>query len=295
MCNQIVCDSIMYNFELLTGYEHCAHFNALTRRIWGTNADDDIPVHVLVTIAKNGGGLLVARADDGPPELDRMVGMAFWWLGIQQRPEQTAPQLKVCSHMAGVLPPWQRRGVGRALKLKQRALVLEQGITNWMTWTYDPLYRTNGVFNLHRLGAVCNTYARNVYGELDDELNRGTPSDRCQVDWWLQSERVERVARNEHPNPRALPANLQIFPSALRAEGLRAPGATDCTFNSRAVAIPVPEDIGLIRRQDPALGHEWRMYMRELLEAAFAANYRMEDCMEIPDSGWHYILQERSS
>ncbi|HRW07897.1 MAG TPA: hypothetical protein P5121_22500 [Caldilineaceae bacterium] len=280
----------MLHFELIKSYEHVSHFNALTRRIWGTNADDDIPVHVLVTIAKNGGGVLVARADDGPPELGGMVGMALWWLGIQQLPGESAPRLKACSHMAGVLQAWQRQGVGRQLKLQQREIILEQGVTEWVTWTYDPLYRTNGVFNLHRLGAICNTYARNVYGELDDELNRGTPSDRCQVDWWLRSERVERATENQLPNGQRDWQESQVLPSTRNAAGFLCPGAAGCALEAPTIAVPIPEDIAAVRRSDPALGHEWRMYMREVMETAFAAGYLMVDCVKLQKSTWHYIL-----
>ncbi len=280
----------MLQIELLKGYEETSHFNALTRRIWGTNADDDIPVHVLVTMAKNGGGMLVARADDGPAELNRMVGMALWWLGIQRRTEGATPSIKICSHMAGVLPAWQGQGVGLQLKLQQRSIVLEQGITDWVTWTYDPLYRTNGAFNIHRLGAICNTYARNVYGELNDDLNRGTPSDRCQVDWWLRSERVERAATGQYPNGQQNWAGCQILPSTRDQSGFLQPVDAPLTLENEAVAVPVPDDIGTIRRSDPALGHAWRMYMRAALETAFAAGYLIVDCVKLPDHGWHYIL-----
>lgn len=280
----------MLHYELLKSYEGVAHFNALTRRIWGTNADDDIPVHVLVTIAKNGGGVLIARDDEGPPELDGMVGMALWWLGVQQCAGETTPRLKACSHMAGVLQDWQRKGVGRQLKLKQREIILAQGVTDWVTWTYDPLYRTNGVFNLHRLGAVCNTYARNVYGELDDDLNRGTPSDRCQVDWWLQSERVTDAAHNKLPNGDTEWHESKILPSIRNAAGFRCPVDQPLSLDAATVAVPVPEDIAAIRIHDAALGHDWRMYMRETLEAAFAADYVMVDCCKFPPNEWHYIL-----
>ena len=38
------------------------------------------------------------------------------------------------------------------LKLAQRQAILDQGLTDWVTWTYDPLYRRNAVFNIHRSG-----------------------------------------------------------------------------------------------------------------------------------------------
>ena len=275
-------------FELLKTYEECYHFQELTNRIWGGGADDNIPIHVLVTIGKNGGGVLAVYADDGPADLNGMVGMAFWWLGTDSK-----KRLKICSHMAGVLPEWQGRGVGALLKFQQRALVLEQGLTDWITWTYDPLYRTNGVFNVHRLGATCNTYYRNVYGELNDDLNRGAPSDRCQVDWWLCRERVETAANSKAQRgiPKAEYQGLQVLPSALSGDDdFRVPVEAIVPMTGDPIAVPVPDDIGAIRRTDPELGKVWRHYMRDIFEAAFGAGYVMVDCIYLPDQGWHYIL-----
>lgn len=279
----------MLHFALIKSYEQVPHFNALVQRIWGTE-NDDIPVHVLVTIAKNGGGILLAKADDGPPELDGAIGATLWWLGVQKPRGEDMFKIKACSHMAGVLPGRQGQGIGRQLKLKQRELILEQGVTDWMTWTYDPLYCANGVFNLHHLGAVCDTYARNVYGELNDDLNRGTPSDRCQVDWWMRSERVEQAASGKLPNDEHAWHDTHILPSTIREDGFIQPVEEIPTYNSLVIAVPLPADIGAIRRADVGLGHAWRMYMRAVLESAFATGYRMTDCVNHPSAGWHYIL-----
>jgi len=274
-------------FELLKTYEACYHFQELINRIWGGGGDDAIPTHVLVTIGKNGGGLLVAYADDGPADLDGMVGMTLWWIGTDQH-----QCLKICSHMAGVLPAWQGQGVGALLKFKQRELVLAQGITDWITWTYDPLYRTNGVFNIHRLGATCNTYYRNVYGELNDELNRGAPSDRCQVDWWLTSQRVEQAVGTSWRRDVGLTdyPHLYVLPSKLNEQGFRQPREATISITGAPIAVPVPDDIGAIRRSDPELGKAWRLYMREAFETIFGAGYTMVDCLELPGQGWHYIF-----
>lgn len=278
-----------FRFELLKTYEACYHFQDLTNRIWGGGADDNIPIHVLVTIGKNGGGVLAAYADDGPADLNGMVGMALWWLGVDSQ-----KRFKICSHMAGVLPDWQGQGVGALLKFKQREIVLAQGITDWITWTYDPLYRTNGVFNIHRLGATCNTYYRNVYGELNDDLNRGAPSDRCQVDWWLRSERVEGAVNSKWQRgiPKADYQELQVLPSTLTGDGFRSPIAAEVPIAGAPLAVPVPDDIGAIRRTDPELGKGWRLYLRGVLEAAFGVGYMMVDCINLPQQGWHYILTQ---
>ena len=175
------------SFVSIKSAEGCDHFVELQRRVWGSDPLDVVPNHVTVTVLKNGGALLGAYAQDGPPETGGMVGAAFWWIGATA-PKPFAegavapPVLKICSHMAGVLPTWQGKGVGRLLKLKQREMILAQGLTEWVTWTYDPLQRVNAVFNMHRLGATCNSYYRNVYGTMHDTLNAGSPSDRFQVD-----------------------------------------------------------------------------------------------------------------
>ena len=97
------------------------------------------------------------------------------------------------SHQLAVLPEFRRRGLGLELKLAQRDAVLSQGMTDWVTWTFDPLQRVNAIFNLERLGATSQTYIKNAYGELDDDLNIGLTTDRVQVDWDLTSPRVLRA------------------------------------------------------------------------------------------------------
>lgn len=292
--------------KLIKDVESCLHFQELERRIWSSPDDDLIPIHVNITVLKNGGALLGAYASDGPAETGGMIGAAFWWLGTDTRrigmdaphsstdsllpPAQVAASLKVCSHIAGVLPEWQGRGIGLMLKLKQRELVLQQGLTDRITWTYDPLYRTNGVLNIHRLGAYCNTYFCNVYGEMQDALNRGVPSDRCQVDWLLRSERVVQAATARPQAIDWVAQSTQLLPTAPAPHGFRQPVEQELRLDGRPLAMPIPDDVGAIRRADGALSLAWRLYTRQVLQQAFASQYRMVDCVNLPHRGWHYIL-----
>lgn len=276
----------------ITGLEGCRHFQALARLVWGSDPVDLVPNHIAVTVVKNGGLLLGAYAPDGPASTGGMVGAAFGWLGVGVDPAtpDAGPRLKFCSHMTGVLPEWQGRRVGLRLKLAQRQEVLNQGLTDWITWTYDPLYRPNAVFNLHRLGATCCTYMRDLYGELQDQLNAGVPSDRCQVDWRLNSPYALhdlQSVRQFQPWERDA---LMILPSATNAAGFLTPGPPDLVADGRPLAVPIPEDIAAIRRADPALSMAWRLYLRAALEEAFAAGYTLIDCIHLPGHGWHYIL-----
>ena len=166
----------------------------LQAQVWGSDARDVVPLHLLLTANKNGGLALGAFDPDLTPP-DDLIGFVFGFVGLT-----AAGQVKHCSHMLGVLPQYRDRGIGEELKRRQRDFVLAQGIT-LMTWTFDPLQSRNARLNLRKLGAICRTYARNLYGTMSDRLNAGIPSDRFEVEWFLASRHVEaRLARAE-PEP----------------------------------------------------------------------------------------------
>ena len=169
---------MIIQIRLLSTQEEIRSVEQLQREVWSLPDVEVVPLHVLITAAKNG-GLLLGAFDD-----ERLVGFVFGFPGLT--PEG---KLKHCSHMAGVHPAYRDRGLGYSLKLAQREHVLAQGI-DLITWTFDPLETRNATLNFHKLGAICNTYLPNLYGEMRDGLNAGLPSDRFQVDWWIASERV---------------------------------------------------------------------------------------------------------
>ena len=279
-----------YTLGSITDFPGCTHFQALERIIWGGSETGIVPIHVLITVAQNGGGLLGAYADEGPEETGGLVGAVFWWLGTTK-----AGALKVCSHIAGVHPAWQGQGIGAALKWAQRDAILAQGLTEYVTWTYDPLIATNGAFNLRKLGATCRTYKRNVYGEMTDAINRGMPSDRCQVDWWLRSERV-RNAECGVQNGGLAPGRAEswrMLPTTQRQDGLLEPVDAAVNFDGEPVAVPIPGDIGALRRADSLLALAWRHHLRAVMETAFAANYAAVDCVRV-EGEWCYLLEQES-
>ena len=296
----------------ITSVEECEYFQELERRVWDAPEIDIMPIHTLITCIKNGGLILGAFADDGPPEMGGLIGAAFGWVGVASKNGEH--KTRFCSHMAGVLQEYQRTGIGLQLKLAQRKAILEMGYTDWMVWTYDPLFRANGVFNIHKLGAVCNTYYPNNYGVMLDGLNRGVPSDRCQVDWWLRSERVTNIADKEtrrqaegetrsrgeqNAEPQfairnsQLDANLQVLPTKPSGDFL-APVEMDLQFDGSPIALPIPDDIGAIRKADAGLSLAWRMYMRKVLIDSFAAGYAMVDCVWI-EGIWYYLLRSNQT
>ena len=71
------------NIEIrpLSTPEDCKHLQHVERLIWGAPDEDLIPVHVAITVLKNGGGALGAFSADGPAETGGRVGMTLWFMG----------------------------------------------------------------------------------------------------------------------------------------------------------------------------------------------------------------------
>ena len=191
--------------------------------------------------------------------------------------------------MAGVLPDYRDSGVGFLLKRAQWQMVRRQGIER-ITWTYDPLQSRNARLNIAKLGAVCNTYFPNYYGELRDEINQGMPTDRFQVDWWLNSSRVKRRL-SKYPRKKLdlahyLSANItRLNETQLDPAGFIAPRPIEISVSSEPLLlIEIPADFPVIKTADPALAFEWRMHTRSIFQEVFAAGYLVTDFVFLPGS-----------
>jgi predicted GNAT superfamily acetyltransferase len=111
--------------------------------------------------------------------------------------------------MAGVLPEYRNRKIGRMLKIEQREMALAAGI-RLVEWTFDPLEIRNAWFNIERLGAVVRRYVLNQYGVTTSILHGGLPTDRCVAEWYLDSPRVLAVLDGEAPQPREVEARISV-------------------------------------------------------------------------------------
>ena len=145
--------------------------------VWGDA--QEIPRELIRALQLAGTVLLGGEADG------ELVGFVLGFPGI-------SGGLHLHSHMLGVVPSWQARGVGYALKLAQRAACLDAGIAE-IRWTYDPLVYRNARFNLVKLRARGIRFLPAFYGEMTDRLNRGDRSDRFEVSWRLSSDAGTRA------------------------------------------------------------------------------------------------------
>lgn len=247
----------------------------LEQEVWGINP---VPTHQTYTASQNG-GLVLGAFDD-----KRIVGYSYSFPGFANG------KTYLCSHMLGVHPNYQLLGIGKMLKDEQRKLAKEIGY-DLITWTFDPLESRNAYLNMTKLSGICNTYLENCYGEMEDGLNKGLPSDRLQVEWWISSERVEEewtpeitnydrpfaVGQSEKGNP-MIELNLEHIESG-----------------SHGIEVPVPENIQLIKKNEPELALDWRMKIRAILQILFDAGYALVGLKKSDEGVHYYQLINRST
>lgn len=259
--------------KLLETPEDMTLVEELQRAVWHGSETDVVPAHVFITAIHNGGLVLGAFLEG------ELVGFVFGFPGLDFTPD--GPRPKHCSHMMGVKPGVQDSGVGFMLKRAQWQMVRRQGIDH-ITWTYDPLLSRNAHLNIAKLGAVCNTYRRSEYGDMRDGLNAGLPSDRFQVDWWVNTRRVERRLGRRPRGPLRLDdftkAGLQpLYTPLFGTRSLPRPPEHFPPLEGRLLLAEIPTDFSALKGADFALARDWRFFSREVFETAFAAGYIVTD------------------
>jgi predicted GNAT superfamily acetyltransferase len=165
---------------VLRSPEDCARCEVIYRDVFGLEPDDgSLNARLLIALGRNSGMVIGAY---GQGEL---VGFVLSFLARQDR----GGRLYQYSQTAAILPAWQGRGVGRAMKFAQRSAALAAGI-DLVRWTFDPLRAVNAHFNLDVLGAEASSLARDLYGPMATPEDRGEPTDRFVVDWELHDPAV---------------------------------------------------------------------------------------------------------
>ncbi len=260
------------SFRTAQDYSTCGELQQI---IWRSDPIEVIPAHLLITAHRHGGLLLGAYAGG------QMIGFLFGFPGTvaPDNPAAAGPQWEHCSHIMGVLPEWQGRGVGYRLKLAQRAWAIEQGF-DLVTWTFDPLEAGNGVLNLGKLGAICRCYLRDFYGQLVEGINVGLPTDRFEVAWWVKTERVRKRVEGDWRPPQLqglLEKGVTILnPGQARADGWIEPGPVAIPVGQE-VLVEIPARLQAIKEISMDLALQWRLNVRQACERAFAAGCTAAD------------------
>lgn len=242
-------------YRSLHTIEELEHAVDIEIAVWGMSPRDAAPSYLMHAAVHNGS--VAFGAFDG----DRMVGMNF------AMPARRGGDGFLWSHITGVLPGYQGRGVGLELKRAQREWALAQGYTT-IRWTFDPLQRGNAHFNFGVLGALApvtsNVYLVNHYGDMDDAINAGMPSDRIEASW-----HIREAARAQDALLLATTRPL------LTTRDDQRPHLHAADWDAPAYRAELPRDLAPLRAQDAGLPLAWRLALREALQAAFAHGYHL--------------------
>ncbi len=229
----------------LTELEDADRVREVVDDVWG----DQAPPRETLRAMQHAGSVLIGAEHRGG-----LVGFVWGWLGYRNG-------LHLHSHMLAVIPQWENRGVGYALKLAQRAACLDQGVEE-VRWTYDPLLARNARFNLVKLGTEVFAFLPEFYGEMTDRLNRGDRSDRFEVRWALRSARVTTALTGGAVAPKEGPDLLVAEGPAHHPE----PALTGVEPVA-GCRVAIPSDHYSLRMRVPELAARWRAVATERFQA----------------------------
>lgn len=190
-----------------------------------------LELSTLVALAHSGNYVAIARSRTPPREV---IAASVGFFGPPGQP--------LHSHITGVAGSAVGRGIGRAMKLHQRAWALQRGATQ-ITWTFDPLVARNAFFNIATIGAQAVAYFPDHYGPMIDGLNSGQGSDRMLMRWDLGAD-LPTTSTRRHTG------------EAVRH-------------------VEIPTDIEAMRRSDPHAAIEWRSATRDAFTALLNNGWRV--------------------
>lgn len=248
----------------------------LEEEVWQMNG---IPIHQTVTAAKNGGIIL------GAFDQEILVGFSYGFTGFDKN------KVYLCSHMLGIHPDYQEKGIGAKLKAEQKKVAAEMGY-ELIIWTFDPLETRNAYLNLNKLRGICSTYIEDCYGEMEDGLNSGLPSDRFKIDWWINSGHVEnsQIIEEILSNEGVRLFSWETTSSGLPKLGDIEPGLANLARMDQPLLVPVPSNFQDLKKANLELAIEWRLKTREIFQHLFQAGYAVVALKKTNDNPVHYYV-----
>lgn len=270
--------------RLKTPYE-LTSCEAIQREIIGDGVT--MSVSALTAVNRSGGLILAGKDAEAQQPCGTIVdvtcneeGVASWFTAFY-----------------GVKEAFRNQGVGTELRIEEREIGLRQGITRIM-WAIDPLRSLDAHLAFNKLGAIAVGYERDLYGELDDPINRGLATDRLIIEWWLTSPRVLAVV--DH---RALPYHFHL--GLDRMEVVTRTTAADngerrlSGFNDEArgevILVEIPAKLDRLRARDPDLARDWRLKTRDVFEHLFEAGHVITGFVHEGGRSFHLLERARKA
>ena len=261
--------------ESVADYHACQE---VQRRAWGISDESYVvPVATMVGANLHGGLVLGAFLPD-----HRAAAMSFGFLG------RIRDRLCLYSQLTGVDPDYQGRGLGLALKLKQREECRKSGIT-LIAWAFDPLQAGNARFNLSILGARVRSFVDNMYGPRTDRLNYGVPTDRLIAEWEIEGD--DQPAGLEPLTARDWP---RLIETVEDPRGTFTPHVVHEPPASGGLLLEIPPAITSLRVLDSRRAELWQAAVREAFHRSLGRGFEavgFAKAGELEPGRCFYLLQ----
>ena len=233
---------------------------------WNMPDRELVPKRLILATQKSGGIAIGAFKEQ------ELIGYCWGWVG-----KKDPYGVFIYSHHNAVKKEYQNLGIGYYLKVKQREWALNQNY-EYINWTFDPLQSNNCYLNLHKLGAICNTYYENYWGEMLDDLNRGIDTDRFYCSWILNSENVKRKLAKEFQNYKEL-INDQSYHALITEEkdSLLVVESINLNLTFPTILVQIPNNFRYMITKDKERIIEWRKKTREVFKTYFKKGYTAID------------------
>lgn len=258
----------------LTDVNEIMKLRDIESRAWGT--EDTVPHHIFIAGKFIGGVLLGAYINN------KLIGYVFGLPAIYNN--------RLChySHQLAVIPEYRNLGIGAKLKLKQREKCIDMGL-DLIIWTFDPLQGLNAYFNLRKLSVISKKYFVNHYGNMNDKINRGMPTDRLLAEWWIKSEWVINRLNSKGEFYNAVENPVINFvndafpkPNEMNLE----------LYNEKVISIPIPLNINSIKLSKPELAFKWRIVTRKTFLNYLEKGYTIVDFIKKENIGFYILLKD---
>jgi len=135
---------------------------------------------------------------------------------------------------------------------------------------------------------------------MHDSLNQGLPTDRFDVDWWVNSHRVNRRLSRRRRKDITLAhflagGSLIVNPAEFDELGLPIPAVDPHLPGGRdqaIVLVEIPDDFQALKSTDISQALAWRLHTRTIFESLFEAGYLVTDFVRstLPPIRSYYVL-----
>jgi chorismate synthase len=268
--NVTLADGIVIR-DLLTHEDRVAAVQ-LQEETWGAGFTERVPAAILLV------GLKISGVSAGAFDTNgALLGFVFGLTGYRDG------ALVHWSDMLAVRKDAQRRRIGSALKLYQRARCRELGVDT-MYWTFDPFVAKNAHLNFCTLGAAVEEFVPDMYGTDTKSPTHGSlGTDRFIVSWPISTE------------PAVMPYDAQLPGSArvVASRGSHLPDPDAPLPDDPQVVIHIPPDYRALLAGDLELARAWRMSARRAFMHYLPLGYRVTNFIFDGTNDAAYVLTDK--